>query len=398
MKVEWKEGCLSDFAEVVMGTSPPGSSCNNSGIGIPLLNGPTEFGGSHPTPIQFTTRPVKSCLTGDILFCVRGSTTGRMNWADREYAIGRGLAAIRHRKDRHCDYFVRAAIDHGLTQLLAMATGSTFPSVSRSDIENLSVMVPPLSDQKAIACILGALEDRIELTRKTNRTLEEIAQAVFKSWFVDFDPVRARAAGQDLPLAEHITDLFPGSFEESKLGEIPKGWKVGVVGEIFEFKNGRKRPDSAGLYPVYGGNGILSSCNNYNNQDVVVIGRVGTYCGSLFLESNKCWISDNAISAKYTKSTAFCFYTLKSSRLNELRIGSGQPLLTQNILNNINAIIPRDEIIDTYDATVWPLIKKINENKIKNSILTEIHGTLLPRLVSGELRVTDAERIVGRIL
>jgi type I restriction enzyme S subunit len=89
------ERFLSDIAEIVMGQSPSGDTCNERGIGIPLLNGPTEFGTKHPQPVQYTTDAKKIALSGDLLFCVRGSTTGRMNWADQQYAIGRGLAAIR---------------------------------------------------------------------------------------------------------------------------------------------------------------------------------------------------------------------------------------------------------------------------------------------------------------
>jgi type I restriction enzyme, S subunit len=88
---------LARHAEIVMGQSPPGESCNTAGVGVPLLNGPTEYGPYHPTPVQFTTDARKIARLGDLLFCVRGSTTGRMNWADREYAIGRGVAAIRHK-------------------------------------------------------------------------------------------------------------------------------------------------------------------------------------------------------------------------------------------------------------------------------------------------------------
>src|SRR5438552_12988130 len=95
MAVEWDIGPLSDLAEVVMGQSPPGESCNGLTDGTPLLNGTTEFGGHHPEPVQFTNDPRKFAEEGDLLFCVRGSTTGRMNWANRQYAIGRGIAAIR---------------------------------------------------------------------------------------------------------------------------------------------------------------------------------------------------------------------------------------------------------------------------------------------------------------
>ena len=179
-----------------MGQSPPGETCNVVEQGLPLLNGPTEFGLHHPTPVQFTTNPKKRALPGDILFCVRGSTTGRMNWADQEYAIGRGIAAIRHNGRPGLQPFVRAVVEYGLPDLLAQATGSTFPNVSAAQLADLWWPKLAERDQQAIACILGSLDDRIELNRRMNETLEEMARAIFKIWFVDFDPVRAKAAGQ----------------------------------------------------------------------------------------------------------------------------------------------------------------------------------------------------------
>lgn len=197
-----------------------------------------------------------------------------------------------------------------------------------------------------------------------------MAQAIFKSWFVDFEPF------QD------------GEFEDSESGRIPKGWRVGKLGEIFDFKNGKKRPDTNGIYPVYGGNGVLGSSNEYNNENVVIIGRVGAYCGSLFLENSRCWISDNAISAKSkTNNLAFCYYNLKRLELNKLRIGTGQPLLTQSILNNIISIIPSNDVIESFDSLILQLLKVIDNNNKENLKLTSIRNSLLPKLMSGEIRV-----------
>ena len=199
---------LADYADIVMGQSPPGEACSSNGPGLPLLNGPTEYGPHHPTPAQYTTDARKRARPGDVLFCVRGSTTGRMNWADREYAIGRGVAAIRHKDRADLQPFVRAVIEYGLPGLLAQATGSTFPNVSATQLASL--WWPPLeeAEQRAIAHILGTLDDKIELNRRMSETLEAIARALFKSWFVDFDPVRAKAGGR-LPAGRQATPAWP---------------------------------------------------------------------------------------------------------------------------------------------------------------------------------------------
>ena len=194
---------LGKVAEIVMGQSPAGDTCNESGKGLPLLNGPTEFGPHHPIPVQYTIDPRKKAKPGDILFCVRGSTTGKMNWADREYAIGRGIAAIRHKRGEEYQHFLRGLIDFRLPELLAQATGSTFPNVSYDQLADLPWDVLTENEQRAIAQVLGALDDKIELNRRMNETLEALAQSLFKSWFVD-----------------------------ATQSALPKGWRIGVLKDL----------------------------------------------------------------------------------------------------------------------------------------------------------------------
>ena len=133
---------FSDIATIIMGQSPEGEYCNNEQIGEPLLNGPTEFGNYSPKPGQWTTDGKKYCNEGDILFCVRGSTTGRMNWADQSYVIGRGLAAIRHKSNTSLNWYVKAILDNHLRDILAAATGSTFPNVGKDLLNEFKVIIP----------------------------------------------------------------------------------------------------------------------------------------------------------------------------------------------------------------------------------------------------------------
>lgn len=222
-----------------MGQSPKGEDVNTTGAGIPLLNGPTEFGSRYPVPTQFTVDGKKIAKENSLLFCVRGSTTGRMNWADQKYAIGRGLASINHIEGSEYQVFAKAVIEYKLPALLVSATGSTFPNVSRDQLTGLKINLPPLPEQKAIAHVLGALDDKIELNRQMNQTLEEMAQALFKSWFVDFDPVidNALAAGNPIPeplqvRAEKRKKLLEQSRRDASsppvLGGVPRSaWRGG---------------------------------------------------------------------------------------------------------------------------------------------------------------------------
>lgn len=151
-------------------------------------------------------------------------------------------------------------------------------------------------------------------------------------------------------------------------------WKEVKLNEVINFKNGRKKPDDEGSIPIYGGNGVLGYTNTFNNEKVVIIGRVGAYCGSVYYEPGKCWISDNAFSAQAIddNSIKYVYYMLKSLKLNERRIGTGQPLLTQSILNNINTIYPEGEEQNAIADTLSCLDEKIELNNRMNKTLEEM--------------------------
>ena len=140
MPQNWKTYKLGEIAEIIMGQSPKGETTNNDGNGMPLLNGPTEFGYSYPTPTQYTIDPKKISEIGDLLFCVRGSTTGKMNFSDQPYAIGRGIGVFRG-KNGYSTKYVKYIVDFYLERMLAICTGSTFPNLSRTDIENFNIFL-----------------------------------------------------------------------------------------------------------------------------------------------------------------------------------------------------------------------------------------------------------------
>ena len=218
----WSELTLGDVAEVVMGQSPPGEAVSTSD-GLPLLNGPTEFGSHHPNPVQYTKAGRKTARPGDILFCVRGSTTGRMNWADQEYAIGRGIAAIRHLEEPSLQPFLRGVIEVELPGLLAEATGSTFPNLSSQQLASIPVPKLEKNEQRAIAHIFGTLDDKIELNRRMNQTLEEMARAIYKDWFVDFGPVRAKLEGREPYLPRSCGTCSPTAWWIRSWGRYRRG-------------------------------------------------------------------------------------------------------------------------------------------------------------------------------
>ncbi|MGN1457978.1 MAG: restriction endonuclease subunit S [Acutalibacteraceae bacterium] len=162
---------------------------------------------------------------------------------------------------------------------------------------------------------------------------------------------------------------------------------------LITFSNGKKRPETSGKVPVYGGNGILSYTNQVNAENCVIIGRVGAYCGNTFLCLGKCWISDNAIQAKSKneKSQLFIYYLLKNAALPSRHIGTGQPLMTQGILNAIPVNIPSTQKIDNFISICEPMHNIISANNCENTRLELLRDSLLPKLMSGELDVSEID-------
>lgn len=244
-------------------------------------------------------------------------------------------------------------------QLLAETRSGTFPQITfSSELAPMTVMLPDFDTQSRIVGILSAIEEKIKLNTAINENLEQQAQAIFD-------------------------DIFPDIFVNP----------TSTFQEIITFSNGKKRPENIGNIAVYGGNGILSYTDKSNAENVVIIGRVGAYCGNVSFSKDSCWISDNAIQAKskITESQIFIFYLLKNSSLSNRHIGSGQPLITQGILNNISFNCPPKQDVEKFINICEPFQNKINSNIFENQRLSALRDTLLPKLMSGEIDVSEVK-------
>lgn len=393
---------LGDIAEVVMGQSPPGDAVNHEQDGLPLLNGPSEFGSRHPLPVQYTTDTRKRAQANDLLFCVRGSTTGRMNWADQEYAIGRGIAAIRHKTEILCQPFIRAAIELKLSELLASATGSTFPNVSKDQLISLPIPSIGLGDQLQISLILGTLDDRIELNRQMAATLKEMARAIFKSWFIDFDPVYAKSEGRPTNLPQEIDSLFPDSFEESELGKIPTGWQATefvAVSSVFDSKrvplSSRARAERKGVYPYYGATSVMDYVDDYLFDGVYLLmgedGSVINPDGTPYLQYvwGKFWVNNHAhvIQGANGISTEHLLIHLMHADIGPFITGAVQLKLNQGNMNRIPFLHPGLEIAELYTRNSQLLFGRIRELEDQTTTLRAMRDSLLPQLLSGNFKV-----------
>ena len=311
-----------------------------------------------------------------------------------------------------------------------MNSDSAVPGLNREAVHSLTVQIPSSYEQRVIAYILGSLDDKIELNRRMNDTLEEMARALFKSWFVDFDPVRAKMdgrwkPGQSLPgLPAELYDLFPDHFVPSKLGEIPLGWKAlslkDVLSELISGSRPRGGSIDSGI-PSIGAENIIG-LGKYNfskekyipsdhyiklqkkgaqiqNSDVLIykdgaqIGRK-TYFDCGFPHTD-CAInehvfilrSNNSISQKYV------YFWLDQGWMTEEIIGlnsnSAQPGINKSGVMSLPVLAPSFDIIKNWDQIVSPLINKIFNNSLESITLGELRDTLLPKLLSGEIRVDE---------
>ena len=201
---EWEFGKFSDVADIIMGQSPDGKSYNKNKLGIPLINGPKEFTKRYPIKKQWTSSPTKICQFGDVLLCVRGSSTGRINIADDTYCIGRGIAAIREKKSQSYASFIEHLMSDLNSQILMCTVGSTFPNIDKKTLSNISIAIPPFPEQKKIAEILSTWDEAIEQTRK----------------LIDAKKRRKKALMQQLLTGKKRLPGFNESWEEYRLGEL----------------------------------------------------------------------------------------------------------------------------------------------------------------------------------
>ena len=284
----------------------------------------------------------------------------------------------------------------------ANASGSTVRMITKDVILNFQFNCPSIQESIKIAECLDYFEDKIELNQQNNETLEDIAKALFKSWFIDFDPVKAKAEGLPTGLPDEISDLFPDSFEESVLGEIPAGWKIQYLQNISEISSG-KRPRSRSetktllaKYPLYGGAGPMGFTNEFliEGRKIITTGRVGTL-GKFFRIKDPVWISDNALIIEPSNLFYnYCFYRLLNFDITIFNRGSTQPLITQSDLKKIEVICANEKIHKQFEILCSDFFEQFHKNQKESNTLGKIRDSLLPKLISGELRITDAEKMI----
>lgn len=355
--VKLKKGESYPFIDIDK-VSPTRRSVTNEDVKIydgqsssKFCDGDTVF--SRITPCLENRKIAKVAISSDAAF---GST---------EFYVFR---AKKTKADARFTYYLTSSDAVVLPAINSMTGASGRQRADKRFIQRLKLNLPDLPTQERIADILSAYDDLIEANNRRIELLEQTAQELYKEWFVRF--------------------RFPG-YENAKFEDgIPEGWECCRLGKILSFGAGKTRPKSGETYPVYGGNGILDYCNNYNSENAIIIGRVGVYCGTVYYEPDKCWISDNALFAESKNSMHFYnYYLLKNMNLNARQIGTGQPLITQGLLNKIRILLPSESLMMKYNQIASELLKQQDLLRKMNVNIAAQRDMLLSRLMSGKLEV-----------
>lgn len=322
------------------------------------------------------------------------------------FCLGQNTAAIIPKEI--CSNYLYAVLNSYFikSQIESSVVGSTQKTLSLKAIKDLQVPRFPPSQERSIGNLISEFDDRITLLREINQTLEAIAQALFKSWFVDFDPVRAKAEGR-LPdgIDEATAALFPDAFEETEIGIVPMGWVIGRLNDFAKLKGGKMLSKDHfsvdGEFPVYGGAGEMGRSDMSNAEGfVITVGRVGAYCGQYFWHSGKAWVNNNAshVIPHNVNYSVWLYQWLRSVDMDLIKKGAAQPFVSNGDIENLQIILPDASVIEEFVNVCEPLFERMSSVLVSISTLTNLRDTLLPRLISGQLRIADAEAELEKVM
>ena len=422
---DWREVAIGDIADVVGGSTPSTKDAANFNGDIPWLT-PKDLSGPHDRYIargerNLSQKGLDSCSAkllpaGSVLLSTR-APIGYVALAKNPIATNQGFRSLIVREGVSSDYLYYWLLQN-TDELKRLASGSTFGELSGSSLKTLPVPLPPLPEQRAIAHILGTLDDKIELNRRMNQTLEEMARAIFKDWFIDFGPTRAKIEGREPYLPPEVWALFPDRLVESELGPIPAGWRVGTVGDVTDTVGGTT-PSTRRL--EYWDDGIhcwatpkdlasLSAPVILETERKITdsgLRRVGSGLqppGTVLMSSrapigylaitevpvaiNQGFI---ALQAHEGISNLFLIRWCEAFHEEIINYANGSTFLeiSKRDFRRIPMSIPGKSVMDAFDTQARTLHERIVANEREALSLTGQRDVLLPKLVSGEFRVRE---------
>jgi type I restriction enzyme, S subunit len=423
----WHELPIGETGRVVTGRTPPGTLPEFFGDYVPFLT-PSDMDGRRRIAVPARSLSARGAKTLERVIVPCGVAVSCIGWQmgkavliDRPTVTNQQINTVVPDAETVDSLFLFYSLTARRNELFNLGSGgSRTPILNKSGFESVRIRLPPLPEQKAIAHILGTLDDKIELNRRMNETLEAMARALFKSWFVDFDPVRAKMDGRQPEGMDKATaDLFPDSFEDSTLGKIPKGWEVRSLDEIADFLNGlalqKYPPVGDGDVPVIkiaqlrSGNTSGSDLANREvpPQYVIEDGDVlFSWSGTLEV---RVWCGGvGALNQHLFKVTSpsvpkWFYYHWTLEHLPGFQAIAASKATTmghiqRHHLKEAECVVPPATTLARLDKEAAPLLSKVVDNECESRTLAALRDALLPKLLSGEIQVRSAEDMVGRTI
>ncbi len=392
--MEWKEVTLGEIGTIVGGATPSTKNASFYDGNIPWLT-PKDLSVNSNRYIQrgernITEEGLKSCSCkilpkGSVLFSSR-APIGYVAIVANEMCTNQGFKSVIPNEDTDSE-FLYYLLKYNKDNIASQGSGTTFAEVSVKTMKGIEVVVPKKKeDQRRISSLLSSLDRKIELNNRVNAALEEMAQTIFKNWFVDFEPFKN------------------GKFKDSELGRIPEGWKVGTLFDIAEIFDKKRKPLSGNarekmdkIYPYYGATSCMDYVDDYIFDGVyTLIGEDGSVVkenGFPYMQYvwGKIWVNNHAhiLQGKNGFSTEMIHVLLSKTNIKYLITGAVQAKLSQGNMQKILVAIPPKDILDNIRPAIDELYKKIRITTEESSHLAHLRDTLLPRLMSGEIEIPE---------
>ncbi len=422
----WRTVTIGELGRVITGRTPPTERPEYFGNFMPFIT-PTDMEGHRVIPAtQRGLSPEGARLlarnvipTGVGVSCI-GWQMGKTILIERPSVTNQQLNSVIPNPAIADPCYLYYSFSCRRDEFFRLASGgSRTPILKKSDFEKLPVVLPPLPEQRAIASLLGALDDKIELNCRVNVTLEAMARAIFQSWIVDFDPVRAKAEGRETGLPAEIAALFPAGIVESEFGEMPEGWEVLGLNDVARFLNGlalqKYPPTNNYTLPVIkitqlrAGHTMGSDSASADIPAEYIVGDgdvLFSWSGSL-----ECvhWAGGtgalNQHLFKVTSATYpkwFCYFWIHEHLANFRLIAAGKATTMGHIqrhhLNEAKVVVPPRPVVLAANKSIEPLFEMQWRSKVQNRHLANLRDALLPKLVSGELRILDAYELIDEVI
>jgi type I restriction enzyme S subunit len=425
MRADWETLILEDCMDAIIDYR--GKSPKKTAAGVPLVTAKVIKNGRIDPPNEFIAlKDFDAWMrrgmpkTGDVVITTEAPLGEVAQLDGRQVALAQRVITLRGKPGVLDNTFLKFLLQSSPVQdqLRARSTGTTVLGIKQSELRKVSLRLPPIAEQRAIATVLGALDDKIELNRCMNSTLDAMARALFQSWFVDFDPVRAKLDGQrPVGLDDATSDFFPAAFEPAASGRLPFDWTSAPIRDVCAINDwtlGKgdalevleyveisevNRGDIANL-PSYSRAEAPSRARRRLRHGDTVISTVRPDRGSYFLAlhppEHRVVSTGFAVLTPTKAPWSFVFAAMTqpdvSEHLGQMADGGAYPAVSSGIVGNWSVALPNDSrILEAFHRICAPLLERAQANRSESRTLTALRDTLLPKLLSGELSVAGVE-------